>query len=58
MFSFFLLSRQIRGYPTIQLFAPGKKDSPIDYKGDRDLKGFNKFIKEKVLKAKKGKEEL
>jgi len=36
---------QAKGYPTI-LFAPaGKKDSPIPYSGERDVKTFTEFLK-------------
>lgn len=37
----------IQGYPTIMLFAAGKKDSPIVYEGARTLEALNDFIKEK-----------
>jgi len=37
---------EIQGFPTIKLFAAGKKDSPIDYSGSRTVEDLVKFIKE------------
>ncbi|KAF3154480.1 protein disulfide-isomerase precursor [Orbilia oligospora] len=37
---------EIQGFPTIKLFAAGKKGSPIDYQGGRTVEDFVKFIKE------------
>lgn len=37
---------EIQGFPTIKLFAAGKKDTPIDYQGGRTVEDFVKFIKE------------
>jgi len=51
---------QAKGYPTI-LFAPkGSKEAPIPYQGERDLKGFLNFFKQKAtnFKGLPGKEEL
>jgi protein disulfide-isomerase A1 len=35
---------QIRGFPTIIFFPAGKKSSPIDYDGNRDVAGFLQFF--------------
>jgi len=36
---------QAKGFPTI-LFAPaGKKDNPVTYSGDRDVKAFTEYLK-------------
>jgi len=51
---------QAKGYPTI-LFAPkGSKDAPIPYQGERDIKGFLNFFKQKAtnFKGLPGKEDL
>ncbi|KAF2738022.1 disulfide-isomeras-like protein [Polyplosphaeria fusca] len=37
---------EIQGFPTIKLFAAGKKDAPIDYSGARTVEDLVKFIKE------------
>jgi len=37
---------EIQGFPTIKLFAAGKKDSPIDYSGSRTIEDLITFIKE------------
>jgi protein disulfide-isomerase A1 len=37
---------EIQGFPTIKLFAAGKKDSPIDYSGSRTIEDLAQFIKE------------
>jgi protein disulfide-isomerase A1 len=37
---------EIQGFPTIKLFAAGKKDSPIDYSGSRTVEDLAQFIKE------------
>ncbi|CBX98028.1 hypothetical protein IAQ61_010132 [Plenodomus lingam] len=37
---------EIQGFPTIKLFAAGKKDSPIDYSGSRTVEDLIKFIQE------------
>jgi protein disulfide-isomerase A1 len=37
---------EIQGFPTIKLFAAGKKDSPIDYSGSRTIEDLVKFIEE------------
>jgi len=36
----------IQGFPTIKLFAAGKKDSPIDYSGPRTIEDLVQFISE------------
>lgn len=36
----------IQGFPTIKLFAAGKKDSPIDYSGSRTIEDLVQFISE------------
>ena len=35
---------EIQGFPTIKLFASGKKDAPIDYSGSRTVEDLIKFI--------------
>ncbi|KAH6637780.1 protein disulfide-isomerase [Boeremia exigua] len=37
---------EIQGFPTIKLFAAGKKDAPIDYSGSRTVEDLLQFIKE------------
>lgn len=37
---------EIQGFPTIKLFAAGKKDAPIDYSGSRTVEDLAQFIKE------------
>ncbi|EWC46710.1 protein disulfide-isomerase [Drechslerella stenobrocha 248] len=37
---------EIQGFPTIKLFAAGKKGTPIDYQGGRTVEEMVKFIKE------------
>jgi protein disulfide-isomerase A1 len=37
---------EIEGFPTIKLYAAGKKDSPITYSGARTVEDLVKFIKE------------
>lgn len=37
---------EIQGFPTIKLFAAGKKDAPIDYSGSRTVEDLIQFIKE------------
>ncbi|KAF3907593.1 hypothetical protein AA313_de0204053 [Arthrobotrys entomopaga] len=37
---------EIQGFPTIKLFAAGKKDTPIDYSGGRNVEDFVKFLKD------------
>lgn len=36
----------ITGFPTIKLFAAGKKDEPVDYEGSRTVEDLVTFIKE------------
>jgi len=38
----------VRGFPTLKLFAAGKKQTPIDYEGDRSLVDLTRFLKEKA----------
>lgn len=37
----------VKGFPTIKLYPAGKKDSPVDYTGDRSVESLIEFIKEK-----------
>ena len=37
---------EIQGFPTIKLFAAGKKDAPIDYSGSRTVEDLVQFIKD------------
>ncbi|KAH8727233.1 thioredoxin-like domain-containing protein [Phaeosphaeriaceae sp. PMI808] len=37
---------EIQGFPTIKLFAAGKKDAPIDYSGSRTIGDLVQFIKD------------
>jgi len=49
---------QAKGYPTI-LFSPaGRKDSPMPYQGDRDIKGFTAFLQKNGVASKVKKDEL
>jgi protein disulfide isomerase family A protein 3 len=49
---------QARGYPTI-LYAPANnKDNPISYSGERDVKAFESWLKDKATTAWKKKDEL
>lgn len=36
---------QIKGFPTIKMYAAGKKDSPVEYTGDRSIESLIEFIK-------------
>ena len=36
----------ISGFPTIKLYAAGKKDAPISYQGSRTVEDLAEFIKE------------
>jgi protein disulfide-isomerase A1 len=51
---------EIQGFPTIKLYAAGKKDAPIAYQGSRTVEDLANFIKENgshgidVLGAEKG----
>jgi len=38
---------KIRGFPTIKFFPAGSNES-IDYEGERNFEGFEKFLEEKV----------
>jgi len=35
----------IQGFPTIKFWPANNKDKPLDYSGERDLKGFKEFLK-------------
>eukprot|EP01083_Nonionella_stella_P218368 783109_1 len=37
---------EVKGFPTIKLFLPGKKDSPMDYNKGRTAEDLEEFIKE------------
>ncbi|KAF2400107.1 protein disulfide isomerase [Trichodelitschia bisporula] len=37
---------EIQGFPTIKLYAAGKKDAPIAYGGSRTIEDLAKFVKE------------
>lgn len=37
---------EIAGFPTIKLFAAGKKDSPIDYTGARTVEDLAAFVRD------------
>ncbi|KAF2500250.1 disulfide-isomerase [Lophium mytilinum] len=37
---------EIQGFPTIKLYAAGKKDSPIEYSGSRTVEDLAAFIKD------------
>ncbi|KAA8613428.1 Thioredoxin domain-containing protein [Pyrenophora tritici-repentis] len=37
---------EIQGFPTIKLFAAGKKDAPVDYSGSRTIEDLIEFVKE------------
>lgn len=41
-------SLQIEGFPTIFLFKPGQKNTPLQYDGGRDLESLVKYIEEQV----------
>jgi len=41
------IADDIRGFPTIKLYPAGKKDSPVEYSGDRSIESLIEFIKEK-----------
>ena len=52
---------EIRGYPTLKFYPKGKKSTPIDYDGGRELEDFKKWIKENSAAVKahnEGKTEL
>lgn len=36
---------EIKGFPTIKMYAAGKKDSPVEYQGDRSIESLMEFIK-------------
>lgn len=36
----------ITGFPTLKFWPAGKKNKPVDFKGDRTVEGFEKFLKE------------
>lgn len=36
---------EIQGFPTIKMYAAGKKDSPVEYTGDRSIESLADFIK-------------
>ena len=38
-------SVNISGFPTLKLYAGGKKSKPIDYEGDKSLEDMEKFVK-------------
>jgi protein disulfide-isomerase A1 len=35
----------IRGFPTLKFWKNGSKNAPLDYEGERDLKGLLEYIK-------------
>jgi len=37
---------EIQGFPTIKLYAAGKKDAPVAYQGARTVEDLAQFIKE------------
>ena len=37
---------EIQGFPTIKLYPAGKKDSPIDYSGARDVENLAAFVRD------------
>ena len=37
---------EIQGFPTLKMYAAGKKSEPIEYKGDRSIEDLAKFVKE------------
>jgi protein disulfide-isomerase A1 len=41
----------IQGFPTIKFWPAGKKNSPIDFNGDRTLEGFNTFLQKHATNA-------
>ncbi|KAK0417508.1 hypothetical protein QR680_013052 [Steinernema hermaphroditum] len=49
----------VEGFPTIYFAPSGKKDTPIQYRGNRDLDDLTKFMKKHAVKSfQKAKEEL
>lgn len=36
---------EIKGFPTIKMYPAGKKDSPVEYTGDRSIESLIEFIK-------------
>jgi protein disulfide-isomerase A1 len=36
----------IRGFPTIKMYPAGKKDSPVEYTGDRSIEDLITFVRE------------
>lgn len=36
---------EIKGFPTIKMYAAGKKDAPVEYQGDRSIESLEDFIK-------------
>lgn len=46
-------SVQIQGFPTIKFWPAGNKAAPVDYEGDRDLKGFLAYFEKHVSSFKK-----
>jgi len=49
---------QAKGYPTIMFAPANKKDSPVPYQGDRDIKGFTAFLQKHSSVSKVKKDEL
>ena len=45
-------SVQIQGYPTIKFYPAGKKNSPIDYNGERTADGIVEWLKKNTVGAK------
>lgn len=44
---------EIKGFPTIKMYAAGKKDAPVEYSGSRTIESFVEFIeKESTHKVK------
>lgn len=37
---------KIKGFPTIKLFKRGSKNTPVDYRGDREIESIITFLKE------------
>jgi protein disulfide-isomerase A1 len=37
---------EIQGFPTIKLYPAGKKDAPVEYKGDRTIDDLIKFVRD------------
>lgn len=48
------VSERIDGYPTIKLYPAGKKDEPVNYRGNRELKDLVAFIMENGAHAEDG----